>query len=326
MADPHSGTATHEFAGHVVCTLAEGRYFYGVAALVNSLVRAGFEGMVLVGCRGARPEWLGALAHDAATDTYGVNPGVRLKLVEVAGEWHLNNCKPLFIDSVLSVICPKAELVYYFDTDIVINNAWSVFVNWARGGVLMVLDPADSYMSPHHVYRRTWQALAARLGLTCREFTGYVNGGCVGISREHAEFASIWTGLMKVLESDGADMRKMKNATGKIEFSRMDQDVLNATIMATRTPLALLGSEAMGMFPWVGDVMPHAMWGTKPWARNYILDALRGFPPGRVHRAYWEVANHPIRPFPSAAFRLKRLQLAIGNFIGLLHTRSFRDI
>ena len=40
----------------------------------------------------------------------------------------------------------------------------------------------------------------------------------------------------------------------------MDQDVLNATIMATETPIALLGSEAMGMFPWVGEVMPHAMW------------------------------------------------------------------
>ena len=51
---------------------------------------------------------------------------------------------------------------------------------------------------------------------------------------------------MEELERDGADMRKMKNATGKLEFARMDQDVLNATIMATDVPLCLLGSEAMG--------------------------------------------------------------------------------
>ena len=38
---------------------------------------------------------------------------------------------------------------------------------------------------------------------------------------------------MEELERDGADMQKMKNWTGKLAFSRMDQDVLNATIMAT---------------------------------------------------------------------------------------------
>lgn len=129
---------------------------------------------------------------------------------------------------------------------------------------------------------------------------------------------------MEELERTGVDMQKMKNSTVGIEFSRMDQDVPNATIMATETPIALLGSEAMGMFPWVGEVMPHAMWQKKPWERNYIIDALRGFPPGRVHRAFWDFVDGPIRPFGAWRLRLKRVQLAAGHFIGLLHTRSFQ--
>ena len=103
------------------------------------------------------------------------------------------------------------------------------------------------------------EALAAKQELKCRDFTGYVNGGYIGVNRAYAEFALVWSALMEELERDGADLKEMKNWTGKPAFSRMDQDVLNATIMATNTPIALLGSEAMGMFPWANVVMPHAM-------------------------------------------------------------------
>ena len=48
----------------MVCTMAEHQYFYGVAALTNSLVRAGFKGTVVVGYRGEWPPWLGALERD----------------------------------------------------------------------------------------------------------------------------------------------------------------------------------------------------------------------------------------------------------------------
>ena len=41
----------------------------------------------------------------------------------------------------------------------------------------------------------------------------------MGISRTYA--ASVWSWLMEELERDGADMRRMKNVTGKLEFSRM---------------------------------------------------------------------------------------------------------
>ena len=319
-------TSDAPLAAQVVCTLAEGHYFYGVAALVNSLVSSGFEGDFVVGFRGERPKWLDAFARDSTGNIYTITPSVQLRLIEVPGPWHLNNCKPHFIEDMLFKKYPDAELVYYFDTDIVIKHSWSSFAQWARSGVMLVLDPADTHMSPHHVYRLAWKKLAARQNRACREFTGYVNGGCIGIHRAYAHFASVWSGLMEELEHDGADMRKMKNATGKLEYARMDQDVLNATIMATDVPISLLGPEAMGMFPFVGEIIPHAMWHKKPWNWNYIIDALRGRPPSRTHRAYWEFVDGPIRPFGEFTLLRKRAQFNTGHLISLLHSRSSRDL
>jgi hypothetical protein len=308
----------------VVCTLAQGSYFNGVAALANSLVQAGFQGSIVVGYRGSKPTWLAELKKDPVSDVYVVAPQVLLKLVELSGAWHLNNCKAHLLKQIL-LEQTDIELVFYFDTDIVIKHSWDTFVEWARDGVVLVLDIADSYMSPHHVYRRAWQALASKQGLNCRDFTGYVNGGCIGINRAYKEFALVWSALMEELERDGANMKEMQNWKGKLAFSRMDQDVLNATIMATNTPIALLGSEAMGMFPWANVVMPHAMFQKKPWIRNYLFDAFRGFPPDPAHRAYWEFVDGPIRPFNRLKLARKKIQVRIARLIGLLHSRSLRD-
>ena len=69
---------------------------------------------------------------------------------------------------------------------------------------------------------------------------------------------------MEELEREGAGMRKIKNWAGRLEFARMDQNMLNATIMATDTPIALLDPEAVGLLPWAGEAMPHAIFHQKP--------------------------------------------------------------
>jgi hypothetical protein len=312
----------------VVCTVAEGSYFNGVAALTNSLVHAGFRGSVVVGYRGSKPTWLAQLHKDHASDVYVVAPHVQLNLVELPVTWHLANCKAHLIKQIFLEMFTDAELVFYFDTDIVIQHSWDTFVEWARDGVVMVLDVADTYMSPHHPYRQAWRSLAAKRGLECRDFTGYVNSCCVGINRAYKEFAVVWSALMEELERAGVDMQKMKNWTDKLAFSRMDQDVLNATIMGTNVPIALLGPESMGMFPWANSVMLHAMFQfrKKPWSRNYLLDALRGFPPDRTYLAYWRFVEGPIRPFNKFKLVRKKIQVQIARLIGFLHSRSLRDI
>ena len=325
-SDAAGSAAIGKGARDVVCTLAEGSYFHGAAALTNSLVRAGFEGSVVVGYRGSKPPWLGALDKDPTSNAYLVTSKVRLQFIEVPGTWHLANYKAHLIKQIFHKIVSDADLVYYFDTDIVIKYSWKIFAAWARHGVVLALDVANSYMSPHHVYRRAWQTLAARQARQCRDFTGYANSGCVGISRAYTEFAEVWSALMEELERDGTDMTKMKNFTDRPEFSRMDQDVMNATIMATDIPIALLGFEAMGLFPGGGTVMPHAIFHEKPWVRKYILDALRGFPPGRTHLAYWEFVDAPIRSFSEWEIKRKKTAVAIARLIGLLHSRSYRDL
>jgi hypothetical protein len=73
----------------VVSTTAEGSYFYGLAALANSLVRADFKGMIVVGYRHGKPTWLETLGKDPQCDAYLVTPEVRLQFVEVPRTWHL---------------------------------------------------------------------------------------------------------------------------------------------------------------------------------------------------------------------------------------------
>jgi len=70
-----------------------------------------------------------------------------------------------------------------------------------------------------------------------------------GVNRAIAEFPRVWSVLMEELEREGAGMRKIKNWAGRLEFARMDQDVLNTTIMVTDTPIALLALRRWVCFP-----------------------------------------------------------------------------
>jgi hypothetical protein len=319
-------SAAHPIGIDIVCTLAEGHYFCGVAALVNSLVRGGFRGEIIVGYRGAPPRWLDDLEPDVAPRSWLVSPEVKLCLVEMPGPWHLNNLKPRLISEVFQSIRPDAALVYYLDSDIVVRCRWETLSDWARHGVVLAHDVSNTFMPPQHVYRRAWQALAESRGYTCRAVTGYMNGGCIGLSRSYAEFARVWVDLMEALETEGIDMSQIKYDGGRLEFSSMDQDILNAAVMASDVPVALLGSESMGVYPRRGDIIPHAMFDRKPWVRSYILDALRGMPPGRTHLAYWTFVDGPIRPFGRLTLARKRLMVKIAHMIGLLHVRIPRDL
>lgn len=67
-----------------LCTLFEGHYHFGVAALVNSLVAAGYEGTVWVGHRGPLPDWIADRpGFDESIGRLQVTPDLDLRVVEL---------------------------------------------------------------------------------------------------------------------------------------------------------------------------------------------------------------------------------------------------
>ncbi len=308
---------------HIVCMLTEGSYFRGVAAMANSLVRNGFAGHIVVGYRGALPHWDGPVTPRPGP-AQTVAPGVDIRFLPVEGDWHLSNLKPQFLRRVAAELHPVYASLWYFDADIVVKTDWDAFARWSAAGLVLVLDLAETFMPPTHAFRREWRALAQRAGLGYRDVTGYVNGGCVGLGAGQLGFLQAWQALLEAHAATGADMGTMVNRTGKPEYAKMDQDLLNAAVMATDTPYCMLGVEAMDAFP-SASIMSHAMIGSKPWLRNYIREAIIGFQPDLAHKAFWLYADAPIRAFTQPEWRRKMLVLRVAKLIGYFKRRTLRD-
>ena len=308
-------------APHVVCMLAEQSYFHGAAALANSLVRNGFSGHIMVGYRGALPRWSGPVSP-APGPAQAITPDIDIQFIERPGAWNLGNQKPQFLLEA-AALHPGFASLWYFDCDIVLTTAWDSFARWTADTLLLVLDLAETYMPDNHVFRREWQALAARAGLGHRAVRGYFNSGCVGLPRGELALLHAWAQLMQALAADGHDMSVLTNRSGKPEYAKMDQDVMNAAVMAVDTPFNVLGVEAMDAFP-SANIMAHAMVFAKPWRRNYLRDALLGYQPDPAHLSYWRYADSPIQSFTPAEWRAKQRILMVTRWLGLLKRSSVR--
>ncbi len=94
--------------------------------------------------------------------------------------------------------------------------------------------------------------------------------------------------------------------------------------MASDVPLALLGMEAMDIWP-PARIMTHYMIFDKPWRRNYIKDAVKGFPPAANEWYFWNLVNNPIHSMPPSELRAARRRLQIARLIGHLRRRGLRE-
>ncbi len=316
-----------------ICTLFEGDYHLGVAALVNSLHAAGYRDVIWVGFRGSLPSWVPPVIAAEKEPALVLGSGMTLRFVRLETEAHFTNYKPQFLSQLLDNVIPASvERLFYFDPDIVVQARWSFFEEWADSGVALAED-VNSPLPENHPRRVGWRKKLAVADLHLRyRQPAYVNGGFIGFRREHRFFIELWQRVLTwIIESEGGDRGwqhtslsggRMSDSHGAFSqvFSLTDQDALNAaTELCPGVSLSIIGQEAMG-FKTGGYIMHHALGRWKPWRRRYLREAFGGHPPATVDKEFWRWLDvGPIKPVPEMLVKRRNIELklaaAVGRFI-----------
>lgn len=297
-----------------VVTLYEKQYHYGVAALINSLHKHHFDGLVYIGYKGILPEWVSQL-EPKENGYYELN-GLSVKFERIDTSMHFGYYKPEALINVLNQY-HAVESIYYFDPDIVINTDWIFFKNWTNSGICFCLDNCFSFVHRNHPWRKEWIELNNSTLKNDIDF--YVNGGFIGLKRRDKNFLERWIGLTYKYQCNGGDISKyMKDGSRAI---KTDQDILNATItISPDLPLSIIGTEGMG-FSQPAYLMSHAVSNIKPWKKNFLKHLIQyGIKPSTSEKDYMIYANYPIAPYSRRSFWLKannlKLAAALGRVIG----------
>lgn len=319
---------------HAICTLFEGSYDQGVAALVNSLHKAGFSGRVYAGYRGVRPSWAAAanpvtLARWPGASVMDVVPGLSLAFLPLDTTHHLTNYKPEFMLDLLDGPAASADALFYLDPDICVTAPWSYFEQWVDCGVALCED-LNSPLPEHHPRRVGWRRYYAPRGLTLRfRSPEYVNGGFVGVVARDRRFLEVWLQTINLMADEVGSLAAASIAAGKAYrskgfagcFDTTDQDALNAAIEACAVPVSVIGQEAMGFKPGPA-LLPHAVGAHKPWQRDYLGFALRGVAPRLADKAFWAHVASPIAVKSSFDRACKGLEVAVASAIGRFVRRA----
>ena len=299
-----------------LCTLYEGDYHYGVGALANSLHASGFRGDLWVGTRGERPPWLTPTSHDCMELTGGMN----LRFADIETPYHFSHYKPWWMRRVFKELAPTASTVAYVDPDIVVKAPWSFFEDWLAWGTALVGD-FHVGISDDHLFRHHWRELAARRGLhLARRLDRYYNCGFVGLKRQDSVFLDTWGKLIESLPELGLPIDKLLPTPHLHPFRYTDQDLLNAALECGEWPLATLPASGMDLGGQLGGVMCHMTPGPKPWRTGYFLGQHRLRERSHACRMYWRFANHPIKPYTSSQYLIRRLDQKTAALFGRIYS------
>jgi hypothetical protein len=304
-----------------VCTLFDGDFYYGLAALVNSLVRSGFKGTIWAGFRGALPPWLYQLKRlDPVAHEYLAAGNVRLVLLRVETPMSLALYKPAFMLNLLANQARSCKYIWFFDADIFLRCAWSFFQDWQQDGIALCQDILHRILPENDPLRHKWMAVGAALGLSKpRPLIQYFNSGMVGLSAESLSFLHLWQRLIEYAGELGVDMTQIGSGARDLPFCIPDQDAFNIAAMYTEHQLSPTGPEVMGFLPG-RPVLYHAV-GPKPWSGSLLLRALEGYPPSEAAKFFFTQISGPISPYPPLRMHAKKLACAVAAFIGRFYAR-----
>ncbi|MDL2336850.1 MAG: hypothetical protein QFE16_03320 [Pseudomonadota bacterium] len=316
-----------------VCTLFEGNYHYGLAALANSLHRAGFRGQLYAGYRGELPDWaLSAVASPLHSwplaRSLQIDTGLTIVFLPLETDYHLTNYKADFMLALFDGPVRDADALFYVDPDICVICPWTYVLDWVSCGVALCED-VNSPLPEHHPRRVGWREYYAKRGVALKfRAPEYVNGGFVGVRGADRAFLTCWKQAMDLMAEEIGSLRLALSAnsayrsTGFADcFDRTDQDGLNVAIESSQIRVSVIGKEAMGLKAG-SALIPHALGHVKPWRINYVRWSLSGFPPRLADKAFWSSVAHPISPYSAVTRRLKQVELAVASAIGRFFSRA----
>lgn len=317
----------------VVCTLFEGHYHYGVAALVNSLYQQGFRGNIYAGYRGELPHWANFQESSVSIDwkgsrTFDVTDGLQLHFLPLETDYHFTNYKPDFMLSLWNSVAKDAKQMFYFDPDIVVVSSWMYFTKWVECGIA-VCEDVNSPLTEFHPRRVAWRHYFSAKGINLHfKNSIYVNGGFLGV--ENQDFLRLWKNIQELMavQIGGLNRSSLKgtpllkeNQGPFAPFGKTDQDALNATIEAWEGNVSYIGKEGMA-FKAGSILMPHALGQPKPWHWKPLVQVANGKPPRLVDRVYWNTANGIIVSQPAYTISIKKLMIACAAFIGRFYRKG----
>lgn len=314
----------------VVCTLFEGPYHFGVAALSNSLYKNGFRGSIYVGFRGLLPFWAGKAKENLDLGwkngkTLKVIEGLELHFLPLNTNYHLTNYKPDFMLELLDGPAKNAEGIFYFDPDIVLIGPYTFLEEWINCGIA-VCEDVNSPLQEFHPRRVAWRDYFRKyeLNLTYKNQI-YVNGGFTGIKKKNFYFLNIWKNVQELMgyEIGGLNRSAFENSDQLPEqvsgdyapFGKTDQDALNAAIEVYNGNVSYTDKAAMSFDNGLA-LMPHALGYAKPWSINPLVEWLKGNKPRRVEKEFWNIIDSPIKVYSSAKVVGMKLLVKISAFLG----------
>jgi hypothetical protein len=296
----------------IVC-LCDGRYNLGAAALINSLVKADFKGLIYIGYRGALPTWVQQFELLGENHFY-ITKDILVRLKQVDTQIHLGYYKPYFIKEAFDFY-KNTDRFYYFDVDIVVKAPWFFFSNWLVNGYCVCLDSSFHFLHRNHPWRKQWKHWAPAGQVKFNEIDYYFNSGFLGIERKSIALVDIWIYLTKKHKEFGGNLKRFEKEAHK--HLKSDQDLLNAAItISPDIEISIIGKEGMG-FTDPSTLMEHAIGSVKPWNNGFCKQLIRsGQKPNSADKSFFTNCKHPINVFHNFTYKVKKIDMFTASFFG----------
>ncbi|MEO6229335.1 MAG: hypothetical protein ABJB11_03965 [Ferruginibacter sp.] len=307
----------------IATSLADNTFFYGLSALINSMIKYGtYFDKFVVGYKGALPTWLPALSETKNGRSFKTSKGFEVEFVEITGDLNMVHEKPNWLYHLNTNLEPSAEEYCFFDSDLIILNRMTFFGEWIQKGVALCED-INGDMPDNYPIRLEWKKIALERGMEIKNKTEkYYNSGFVGWNKANADFIKDWVKCFDILAEFAGNLKRARSYDRTYPVNSANQDSLNVAYMITSCNLSTIGPEAMG-FKYGLKLMAHPIGKNKdkPWERNYFIEFLKGRPPRSADLSFWHFANSKeLKPYPQLFVRYKificKLLKGLSRFYG----------